>query len=914
MSKPSEAPATVGYRYKFEGVEFDETAALLQVDGQAVSLEPRPMRLLAELLHHLNEVVTRDELFESVWDGRPTVDGVLANAVNKLRKALGEPAAARVVTVPRVGYRFVGPVERVAELLAPEALPDLQAGQAVPGREGWRLERPLGAGTRGHVWLARQAKIGTLRVFKFAADADSLRALKREYTLCRVLREELGERDDFAQLVDCNFAAPPFFIECEYGGEDLAAWAGEHLAGLDLGQRLALFLQVAQAVAAAHRVGVLHKDLKPANILVSPDPARGWRARLIDFGSGRALDLERLRELQLSMQGLTLTQHLSSDALTGTPLYLAPELLAGEAPSMQSDLYALGLILFQLLVGDLRRPLATGWQRDVADPLLQQDIAAATEGHPEDRPASVQAWVEQLCALEERRARIAVQQAKEAELASLHAAAQRHQARRPWLLATFASLLLGLAGSAGFAWQANRARAVAVAEAARAQAINDFILHDFLQAADITGVGPNKTFRVEDMLRRASQKVHHRFETLPATEAEIRVQLGELHYRAYAFKAATQEFDTAIRLLAEVAPQAARTRIAARYGRALALSGLGKLDEAESELQLADQELPHIMPDEQPRLKLRAAQAKLIYLNLRTRYPQALAEARTAVVLADQQFPNDLGMRFAARISLVEMQFRSGELDEAQKNLNEIMTEPFTPEAIGEVRFARAQVQISRLQYAQNQATGGAAALLKARDAIIGRLGKNEYSLGLVSEELGRVYSMLGKFDLAEQAYREAHRVYRFNFGDEHVNTRGASLNIALLGMNMGHSATALRQLDADRPWFVGVAKSERGPHVQLIDFYRLRCLLDVNAGALAAEIFPKLDIALLNQASPSSDWDATMRAEQGRLLMLTGQAAKGRSMLQTALQELIAANADPWDLNRYRQALDGVKGGRTRS
>ena len=104
----STSPTHYRYRYRFEDVEFDEALSLVRVAGATVVVEPKPLQLLSELLRHPNEVVTRGHLFEVIWKGRETVDNVLGNAVNKLRNALGEQAGKRIVTVPRVGYRFEG--------------------------------------------------------------------------------------------------------------------------------------------------------------------------------------------------------------------------------------------------------------------------------------------------------------------------------------------------------------------------------------------------------------------------------------------------------------------------------------------------------------------------------------------------------------------------------------------------------------------------------------------------------------------------------------------------------------------------------------------------------------------------------------------------------------------------------------
>ena len=115
-----------------------------------------------------------------------------------------------------------------------------------------------------------------------------------------------------------------------FGGDNLAQWAADGtLSKLSMDARLALFLQIIDAVAAAHSVGVLHKDLKPENILVMPRGDGGWQIRVADFGSGRLLEPGRLEELGITQLGAAATADFAVDSKTGTPLYLAPELLTG---------------------------------------------------------------------------------------------------------------------------------------------------------------------------------------------------------------------------------------------------------------------------------------------------------------------------------------------------------------------------------------------------------------------------------------------------------------------------------------------------------------------------------------------------------------------------------------------------------
>lgn len=302
MAAEAHAERSTQYRYRFGTAEFDEVRAELRVDGQVVETQRRPLEVLAVLLSHAGEVVTREELQETVWHGRITVDNVIDTALTKLRGALGEHNASLILTQPRVGFRLVGPVERVAVGRHFSSELALEPGLPVPRRENFMLERRLGLSPRHEVWLARHAKTQERRVYKFSADGDGLVALKREATLSRVLRENLGNRDDFVRILDWNFGEPPFFLESEYGGESLLGWAAEHLVDASLGERLALCSQAAEAVAAAHGVGVLHKDLKPANLLISQEP-NGLRVRITDFGSARLLEPERLAALASRSSG-----------------------------------------------------------------------------------------------------------------------------------------------------------------------------------------------------------------------------------------------------------------------------------------------------------------------------------------------------------------------------------------------------------------------------------------------------------------------------------------------------------------------------------------------------------------------------------------------------------------------------------
>ena len=235
------------------------------------------------------------------------------------------------------------------------------------------------------MWLAAQDKTHARRVFKFCFEAARVRGLKREVVLLRVLRERLGERRDIAQILDWEFDHPPFFLETAYTeAGDLLAWA-KGKGGIDqvpLADRIEIAAQAAEALAAAHHAGVLHKDLKPSNLLISDaDQSGGARVCLTDFGIGLVTSREALSAAGITVGGLTETL-LSSSSTTGagTRLYMAPEVIEGGPATERSDLYGLGVVLYQMVIGDFRRALAPGWERAVADEELREDIAACVDG------------------------------------------------------------------------------------------------------------------------------------------------------------------------------------------------------------------------------------------------------------------------------------------------------------------------------------------------------------------------------------------------------------------------------------------------------------------------------------------------------------------------------------------------------
>ena len=353
-------------------------------------------------------------------------------------------------------------------------------GQTIPHRSNWVVREKLGAGGFGEVWLATHEKTGDMHVFKFCFQAEHLRSLRREVMLFRLMKEALGNRDDIARVLDWQFDEPPYFLESEdTAGGNLADWAQGRggLGQIPLATRLELIAQVAAALAAAHSVGVLHKDIKPTNVLIATDPHGAPKARLTDFGIGLVQDEALLLAKGITVYGLTGIAP-ESEGSAGTRMYMAPEVIEGKAASVQADIYALGVMLYQAVVGDFGRALAPGWDRDVQDDVLREDVAALVDGSPERRPASAADIAERLRTVERRRTERLEEQRRREDALAAHVALERAQRRRRQFTAIAAVASVVMLVVSVLAIQARRAHSEADVLRSQAEDLISFMLGD----------------------------------------------------------------------------------------------------------------------------------------------------------------------------------------------------------------------------------------------------------------------------------------------------------------------------------------------------------------------------------------------------------------------------------------------------
>ncbi|MFT3664072.1 protein kinase domain-containing protein [Piscinibacter sp.] len=871
--------------YRFGTAEFDESRFELRVAGLPADVERRALEVLAYLLQHAGEVVTKEELLREVWAGRITVDKVLPNAINKLRRALGEANASCISTQARVGYRLDAAVARTAVGRQFVSTLALEAGQGVPGRASFVLLRPLGRTAGSEVWLGEHQKTREQRVYKFALDADRLRALKREVTLLRLLQECLDDASHVVEVLDWNFETAPFFLECRYGGATLAEWAEAHLPDLDTGARIALFLQIADAVAAAHAVGVLHKDLKPANVLVSGD-AGAPHVRLTDFGSGRLLDPDRLAQAGITRLGMTVEDRPGGDATSGTPLYVAPELFTGQAPTVKSDVYALGVVLYQLLAGRVGQPMAPGWEAQVGDELLREDLRRATDGNPERRLASVAELADRLRRLDQRRAdRLEQQRAQEAQRRERELLA-RSRARRPLVRALFAVLVLGIVAAVWLQQQAVKARNQAGVELERATALARFLDEDLIGRSNplVSAKGPDATLR--EVLLSARERASDRFGAQSDTEAAIRGSLASLFGAIDLFQDAEAEARRALELLERDGAGASRSALQTRAVLVRVLGRTGRLREAEQQLQALER-LSAASDD--PRARPRVATARSTLLIGQGDYAKAVVELRAAIDGLDGAAAGEAAQRDALRLELINALALAGQDAQAAEEGRRLIEE-----AQGRGRDNELLVALARLALVRAQGEDHAAAerlLLDARPTIAARLGENHTRhLQLLNELLGVAFRR-GDWPRAIGWAQTVHERVRAKFGDGHASTHVTLLNWARTLAEAGRAAEAADKARRAHEALRRLAGAG-SPQTQDAAFVLALIELEIGETGRAQALIEQLDPDALESGRATGTWPAAIDALRGIALQRRGDAAAARPLLDAALVALKSEEA----------------------
>jgi eukaryotic-like serine/threonine-protein kinase len=447
----------------------------------------------------------------------------------------------------------------------------------------YRLVRELGSGGMGSVWLAERIDglIHRPVALKLPHGAWKRAGLAERMAREREILATLAH-PGIAHLYDAGIAAdgqPYLAIEYVQGTRIDAHCRDRHL---DVRERLRLFVQVAEAVAYAHGKLVVHRDLKPANILVTAD----GQVRLLDFGIAKLMEEGQAKETRLT--------ELSGRALT--PDYASPEQIVGAPITIASDIYSLGVILYELLCEQRPYRLQRDSRGALEDAILQAEAAAPSDVAdvpwrrtlrgdldtivlktlkkvPAERYPTVHALLDDIERYLNGRPVLAQPDSTWYRLRKFVAR------NRLAVGAATVVMLVVLVGASIATWQAR----VALAQKARAEEVQDFIASVFREADPTLGKG--KVLSAVELLRQAELRLSDRTDATPQLRLALLAIIGESLFGLQQNEDSARVLEQAVALQAATGTSDDVLDARLRLGLSQAYEYLGRNDDAMAELE-----------------------------------------------------------------------------------------------------------------------------------------------------------------------------------------------------------------------------------------------------------------------------------------------------------------------------------------
>lgn len=725
----------------------------------------------------------------------------------------------------------------------------------LPDRIGpYEIIEELGRGGMGYIYAAQQQGLGRIVALKvLPSNGNDLAGLDLRF---------LREAQTVARLKHPNVVA----VYDSGRADGYTYFSMEYIAGGDLGRRLrerpftpdeaaVLMEKVASGVAAAHAEGVLHRDIKPTNILLDEN-----EPKLADFGLAAQLEA-----------GGDLT---AISGVLGTPHYLAPEALRGgsAALTVASDLYALGAVLYEMLTG--RTPFA-----GVSPAELATQLATAEPPTPRLLAPTVARDLETIClkCLERDPAR------RYASAAALATDLHRYLAREPILArppsawdrcrkfaarhrvgvtaggVAVAMLIAATAVSAALALRARRAERDAAAQAHTATALSDFLLNDLLAQAD-PDQQPDRNVTLHTVLDRAAKKIDGRFPDQPKVEADLHGVVGEVYDSLGDYTAAQAHMERRLVTLRTLKGHEDPETLTAMYELAAALFDAGKLDEA---FALASRTLVARRRVLGPEHRQTLETANMVAMLLRDRGQIAPADALFAETLAigRRVLPKTDSCLITSIRSLGSLrlnQFRVAEAEVLLREAVELQTAASGPESIATTTALNDLATALRQEGKLDEARPIYERLLEVRRRILGP----EHPFTLISMgNLAGLYKAQKKLAEAEKLQAEALAIGTRTLGPDHPR-------VLIWSSNLADTYREEDRLDRAIPLIADTV--ERAKRVHGI----------AHATTLGAEL------------------------SLAEMLALHGEPGKAEPLLREVLANATTAGAPPWKIDGIRSEL----------
>ncbi|HEX8298853.1 MAG TPA: serine/threonine-protein kinase [Rubricoccaceae bacterium] len=755
---------------------------------------------------------------------------------------------------------------------------------ALPDRIGpWRVTGLLGEGGMGVVYRAERAdglferEVALKQIRPGLGHALAGRLDAERHVLARL------EHDGIARLYDGGVGADdaPYVVMELADGLPITAHADA--AGLGVKARVGLFVGVCDAVAYAHQRLVVHRDLKPSNVFVTtPADGKPPRVKLLDFGIAKILG-----DAPADTTGEALTRTQASM----TPTYAAPEQLRRGEITTASDVYALGVMLYELVAGQRPYSLAGASPAEAERIVCEVEPPPPSSVAPPDRARALRGDLDTICLkalAKEPERRYSSAEALAADLrrhldgvpvearpATVGYRTRRFVRRHRVGVASAAVVAVALIGGAGVAlWQARVARG----EAATARAVSGFLV-GLLNApnAEVDG----RDVRVVSLLDRAVTGLDSSFTGSAETEATLRHTLG-MSYRSLAL------YDSAERQLSRAL--ALRTRLVGPHHPATSevQESLGRLYSLQGEYAAADSLLQLALATNRRRLGPRHPRTSYVLNDLgQARYETgdfagAAVAWREGLAIDEATLPPGHRDRLASMENLALALYDGGDTD-------------------GGLALMQRQVALLRRHHPANDLTLGnslanlgsllasagrpAEAVPLQREAVarFRRLhGRRHPDVGFALNNYGSTLRAVGRLGESERALRESLSIYRAVHGTQHPDV---VFPLVGLGRTLHEQG---RYDEAERALREGVALARTGHGADSPVLARaltpLGAALAAQGRAAEAQRVLREAFTLQQAALPADNPDRAVTASLlGSTLAGRGQAAEAESLLVAA-------------------------------
>ena len=752
----------------------------------------------------------------------------------------------------------------------------------------YRLIRLLGRGGMGTVYLAEREDVGREVALKVVRGDLADPTARRRFLFERRVLGRL-EHPHIARLYDAGVAddGTPYFAMERVEGLPLTDYCDRERLGLDA--RLRLFERVGRTVQHAHQHFIVHRDLKPSNILVTPE----GEIKLLDFGIAKALDEA---EEEIETEKLTLTGRRLL-----TPAYAAPEQVAGEPVTAATDVYSLGVVLFELLTGkrpdtatthEPPRPSSAVTEADATasdtatarqtttDRLARQlrgdlDVICQKALHPEPerRYASAEAFVEDI---KRHLAGLPVTARRDSAGYRLKKFVRRHR-QGFWASVAGAVLLALVVGFYTVRLQTERDRALT--EAQKAERVSIF-LTDLFGASDPFEEVQGDTLRARDLLARGAARIEAELADEPEVQAAMFDAVGDVYLRLSLLDEAQPLLERALAIRRDVLdpndPDLAESLISLgqfhyEAGDFAETDSLGEA--ALAILRRGDHELDA---------------ARALHLLGVSRYSQGDYRASDSLhTLAHTRFLQHLGPDHEETItSLVALAHVENALG------NDSLAAAYTAEALAARRRSfgdehpEVAIALNDYGYALRRMGRYDEAETAYREALALKrrlLGDTHPDVATTLNNLGVLFGVAGRYDEVGPLFEEALAIRRARYGEVHPLVASSLNNLAQLALVTGDLDTASARLEEA----LALARHlYDGDHPTVASSLNKQATIRYRQGRYReAEMLYREGLAM-EQRLRGSDHEVVAQAMNNVALMLIEQAryAEAEALLDEAL------------------------------